>query len=203
MNRILFRIALVAIIGFVVYLWKTRHVDEFDEPLALNNADTDEPSASIVLLLSKPCSFEEPYLRAMLSKAFAADFSTDTDSTFMLPVVEKAQYMVKYIDTIFLLHNRASPYFPDSDAVARAIEGDDTLADNVSTHTAWLSFDSLGSDERSTSEQYDLIGAVLAELAPEETIALFVVEKGILIRFDSERKKQLKGPNTLQKLGFE
>jgi len=110
--------------------------------------------------------------------------------------------MVKYIDTLFILHNRASPYFPDCDAVADAIEGDDALAKNIRAHTAWLSFDVMGS-ERPVRDQYDLIGTVLGELAPEETIALFVVEKGILIRFDSERKKQLKGPNTLQGLGFE
>jgi hypothetical protein len=103
---------------------------------------------------------------------------------------------------MFILHNVPSSYFLSSEIAANAIQDDDVLAQNVREHQAWLSFDVLSS-ERPLSEQYDLIGPVLAELAPEQTIALFVVEEEVLIRFDAERRKQLRGPQTLNRLGFE
>ena len=165
-------------------------------------AGSDEPSASIALLLSEPFKVEEPAIRRALEKAFGGDFSTNVAGRIVLPVIETAQYMVWAQGGAFILHNVPSSYFPDSEAVANSIQGDDGLAHNVRDHQAWLSFDVLGS-AASLSEQYDLIGPVLAEIAPEQTIALFVVEKEVLIRFDAERREQLRGPEVLKKLGFE
>ena len=165
-------------------------------------AGSDKPSASIVLLLSEPFKVEESAIRRALEKAFGGDFSTNVDGRIVLPVIESAQYMVWGQGGAFILHNVPSSYFPDSEAVANAIQGDDGLAQNVRDHQAWLSFDVLGSG-KPLSEQYDLIGPVLAEIAPEQTIALFVVEKEVLIRFDAERRKQLRGPDVLKELGFE
>lgn len=164
--------------------------------------EPDESTASIALLLSAPFKVEEPTIRRALEKAFGGDFSTNVDGKIVLPVIESAQYMIWAQGSAFILHNVHSAYFPDSNAVARAIHGDDILAHAVCNHSAWLSFDVIGG-QRSLAEQYDLIGPVLAELAPPQTIALFVVQKEILIRFDPERRNQLRGPAVLKKLGFD
>ncbi|MEI8194478.1 MAG: hypothetical protein WCI73_01070 [Phycisphaerae bacterium] len=162
----------------------------------------NQPKASIVLLLPRPFVIGETILRAALSKAWGTDFSTNTGFELVLPMMEGHLYTVLNRGAVFNYHNIPSAYFPDSDAVARYIRGDDDLANNVRYHEAWLSFDVVTST-RPLCEQYDLIGSVLAELAPEQTVALYVVEREVLIRFDTERREQLKGPNTFHKLGFE
>jgi len=192
MKYILIGVAVLAIVGLgLLFVRKRKRL-----------AASDKPSASIVLLLSEPFKVEEPAIRRALEEAFGGDFSTNVDGRIVLPVIETAQYMIWAQGGAFILHNVPSSYFPNSEVVADSIQGDAGLAQNIRDHKAWLSFDVLGS-ERPLSEQYDLIGPVLAEIAPKQTIALFVVEKGVLIRFDSERREQLRGPDTYKKLGFE
>ncbi|CAN5272883.1 hypothetical protein BH23VER1_BH23VER1_29010 [soil metagenome] len=162
----------------------------------------EEGGFNLAVLLPEPFSFSERAFREALSEALGGDYSSDDDERFITPVIESAQYLVKVDETTFIFHNRAEPYFPDKEAVAGTIEGDDELASAIRAHSAWISFDSLSS-ENSEKELYNMMGSVLARLAPKNASALFLPDRGTLIRFDENRRKQLAGGKTLRDLGFE
>jgi hypothetical protein len=163
---------------------------------------TETSRSSLAILLSNWKPLETDSVNAAITRAFGP--SRDPDAQFGLPVIEGAQYMVKARGSMVIIHNNSSPYFSNSGAVANCVEGDDLLASAVRSHAGWMSVDVIGSDE-SDDEQYDTIGMLLAELAPDDgsAVALFVPEEGVLIRFDESRRKQLRGPSTMSLLGFE
>lgn len=162
----------------------------------------EEGGLNMAILLPQPFEFSEQTFRSTLSDALGGDYSSDEDERFITPVIESAQYLVNGDETMFIFHNRAEPYFPDNDAVAATIEGDDELASAIRAHSAWISFDSLDS-EKSEKELYNMMGSVLARLAPENASALFFPDRGTLIKFDENRRKQLAGGNALVDLGFD
>ncbi len=162
----------------------------------------DEGGLNLAILLPQPFEFSERTFRSTLSDALGGDYSSDDDEHFITPVIESAQYLVKGDETMFIFHSRADPYFPDNEAVAATIEGDDELASAIRAHSAWISFDCLDS-EKSEKELYNMMGSVLSRLAPENASALFFPDRGTLIKFDESRRKQLAGGNALADLGFD
>ncbi len=55
---------------------------------------------------------------------------------------------------------------------------------------------------RTEAEAWRFIGKVLAELAPEDAVAIYVPAKGVLITFDNSSKAKLRDSNVLKALGF-
>ncbi len=198
MDNPLILVAVVLAVALGIYLFiRSKKVSSSFESMP-----DEEEGLNLAILLPEPFTFSEQALRETLSDALGGDYSSDDDERFITPVIESAQYLVKGEDTMFIFHNRAEPYFPDNDAVAATIEGDDELASAIRAHSAWISFDSLSS-EKSEKELYNIIGNVLSRLAPKNASALFIPDRGTLIKFDENRRKQLAGGNALVDLGFD
>ena len=170
--------------------------------LSKMSESSETPLPSLLVLLADWAPLSVDTVNAALADAFGP--SPDPDSQFALPVVESVQFMVKARGSMLIVHNNPGSYFEDADAVANAIQGDDLFASAVRAHSGWMSTDIISSDD-GYQEQYDTIGKLLAELAPNggKAVALFVPDRGVLIRFDENRRMQLRGPNTLVSLGFD
>jgi hypothetical protein len=163
---------------------------------------TEIERASFVLLLRKWKPLEVDTINDAIMRAFGS--SRDPDTQFALPVIESAQYMVNVRgSSMLMIYTNPSQYFDDPNTIDSFIESDNRLGSIVRDHVAWLSIDVIGSDA-SEDEQYDTIGALLAALAPADgtSVALFVPQKRVMIRFDERRRVQLEGPKTLSLLGL-
>jgi hypothetical protein len=157
-------------------------------------------SPTIVLLLAEPTAMPESVVRTALTKALGHDFATDDDSHYILSVVEERQYMIKTPDSLLLLHSVPMPYTEAGD-LAESIKNDEPLKSGLKRHRAYLSLAVIDSS-LSRKRQYNLIGTILSELAPQDTVALYFPNRFVVIGSDPERLTQLKGPDTLKQLDF-
>jgi len=158
---------------------------------------------SIVILLPQRHRLSDPEMAAIAERSLGIAPDGDEDSEdWCLPVIEGGQYMLKSNGVIMILHNRAVPFFDDPEAVAGCIQGDPELAAYIRSHQAWLSVDSMWSDQ-SKAIQYETLCKVANEFVSDSAGALFVPEYGTIVSLNSERIDQMQAFPGLQGLGFE
>ena len=161
---------------------------------------------SIVLLLLNPLPMDVSRLEVSIARAAPASF-VKSEQNFVNSTDKREKFEVffaKSNDGIFLVHNHAHPYCDELEKVAGSIS-DRALGEKVRKHRAWISVDLMDRDKmmfRTEADAWRFIGKVLAELAPEDAVAIYVPAKGVLMAFDNSSKTKLRDSNVLKALGF-
>ena len=167
--------------------------------------DPREPFISLIVLLPKFAEIPKTQISLVLNHLYDDQFERGLDGYFVESVIPGQQYCIILGGRLLLVHNYAEPYFPrnlgqTNAAVAEQIS-DGELARRVEKHAAWVSVDHL-SGEGSEDERWDIVGCIMAELAPSDGEALLLPGRNTIIDFTEDTRTKLRGQSVLKQLGF-
>ena len=156
-----------------------------------------ERMVSLVLLLRSPRRVDENTLRQTAGRALGTTFSADRNAeNFLIRQVE-GQYPLQFGSRQMGIIYSPEPYLPDlREVLARIAEPE--FRDAVRSHKAWISVDWIGDvSPPDRAEAYRLLASVLAELAADDCVALYVTETDALSAWRKETLAALRQPNPI------
>lgn len=169
----------------------------------------DEPMTSLVLLLSKSRYLEARVLAELASEVFEERFSfSDSESegggdpedeSPAFVVGASPAFLLRCRHGSFLVNNFEIPYVADPEDTAESIP-DLRTRKAFTEHSAWLSVDlmTLGEGQSERAAAYPWIAKLIAELAAEDTVAIYCPESNALYTYDEEMADKLRGPDPLE-----
>lgn len=163
----------------------------------------EEPKLlSLVWLLSEPRELDDQELARHVLSAWGIDL-TDTDGEAQEFVAGfPPALIIRLRECTFLVNVFPTPYVRDKAKTAEAL-GELRRQKALLEHEAWLSVDFLGDRPSDPNEEraiYRRLGRLMAELADESCLALYVPETGQLLPFDAELPGRLRGGDVLDAL---
>ncbi len=173
-----------------------------------------ERIVAIVLLLRRPKPLDAAVMRHVIERALKVQIPPTTGDSFELtpegpdfvvsppelpPLVRGGSHCLAKVGArVFLLNSLPAPYFEDRKAAADA-QPDLRLRTPILEHSAWLSVDILHPDvELNMAEAYRQLAWIVADLADEDCLALYLTETERLIAYDPSIDPVLRGANPME-----
>jgi uncharacterized protein YegJ (DUF2314 family) len=179
----------IAIGGWAVWRsWKRP-----TEPAVRERAE-DQPMVSLVYLLRQPRALDAEDLTSIVSRAWNVDFNRESGTRFV--VGEPPGFIVKDDAWFFMVHVWNIPYVGQNEDALQGIR-ELRLRKAFREHKAWIAVDLLHGPEGGDSETiaYRRIGTLMAELAGDDCIALFMPETSRLVDWNNELIQILRSPD--------
>ena len=160
--------------------------------------EENDPRPSLVLWLSEPRHLDDSLLAAIATRALGEPFTGDEEHPHFV-VGKGVNYILRFHDTWFLVHNWSRNYFENPEEVA---EGVNELRrhEAVRNHRAWLSVDFLRADgDVDPAATLQSIARLIAEIASdgEDVVALYYPPERLVVPWLPELSARLRSDEPL------
>lgn len=158
-----------------------------------------KPIISLVLLEREPRYVDARLLSSIAERITGAEFSGgDGDDRSNFVVGEPPLFVMRYEGMHFLIHAFPTPYVENVEAAANECN-ELRQQKALREHRAWFAVDFLDiGDNPDVQAGAQIIGRLIAELANEDTLAVYCPLNEHFCTYDSSLDSKLRGPNPLE-----